>query len=407
MIFRLALIVFLLVMIVLQGCATPSRMDAVPLELQGSAVIPGLSGVRYRVGFDTDKIVKEGLESVRNELSHRADKGLSGPLPPAYFLAVSGGGDDGAFGAGLLNGWTKSGTRPEFKLVTGISTGALIAPFAFLGSDYDFRLEAFYTQTSPKDIMVDRPFYSLLTSDSFSDNTPLWSRVENEVTRELLDAIAAEYEKGRLLFIGTADLDARQPYIWNMTKIAKSRDPRALALFRAIMIASAAIPGAFSPVMIDVDVDGRKYQEMHVDGGTMTQVFVYPPSMNLQKTAREVGVDRERIMYIIRNSRLDPGWASVDRSIMTIAERAISSLIHAQGLGDLYRLYLTAQKDDVDYNLAYIPETFNKPHLEMFDTEYMRALYRLGYDMMLKGYPWAKTPPGFREPIFQDQQEQE
>jgi len=136
---------------------------------------------------------------------------------------------------------------------------------------------------------------------------------------------------------------------------------------------------------------------MHVDGGTMAQVFIYPPALDLKKLEREAGIeDRERILYIIRNSRLDPEWASVERSVMSIAERAISSLIHSQGIGDLYRIYLTAQKDGVDYHLAFIPETFDEPHREEFDTEYMRALYRTAYDMAAEGYPWAKHPPGLR-----------
>lgn len=378
----------------LQGCAGPGRLPAVPLELQGNVFIAGVSEVRYRPVQDLDRIVEEGKESIRRELAYRKSQGLSGPMPPSHFLAVSGGGDNGAFGAGLLNGWTSAGTRPEFKLVTGVSTGAIIAPFAFLGSAYDSRITKFYTETGSKDILRKRPIYSILSSDSLADSSPLWQRVAEEVTRELLDAIAAEYAKGRLLFVGTADLDARQGYIWNMTKIAANPDPRALHLFQAIIVASAAIPGAFSPVMIDVEAGGEQYQEMHVDGGTLAQVFVYPPSTDLKKLAREVGVERDRVMYIIRNSRLDPEWASVDRRIMSIAQRAIASLIHTQGVGDLYRIYLTAEKDEVDYNLAFIPPTFNEPHREMFDTEYMRALYKTAYDMAIKGYPWSKHPPG-------------
>jgi hypothetical protein len=355
----------------LQGCATPSRLPAVPSELQGKAVIPGLSEVRYRPGVDNDRLAEDGKESIRRELAWRAGQGLPEQLPPAHFLAISGGGDN--------------------------STGALIAPMAFLGKEYDYRLEEFYTQIEPKDILIKRPFYAILSNDSLSDNSPLWSRVAEEVTRELLDAIAVESRKGRILFVGTADLDARQGYIWNMTKIAESQDPRALELFRAIIIASAAIPGAFSPVMIDVEAEGEKYQEMHVDGGTLAQVFIYPPSLDLKRLARESGIVRERSLYILRNSRLDADWASVDRKVMSIAGRAISSLIHSQGRGDLYRIYLTAKKDDVDYNLAFIPPTFNEPHKELFDTEYMRALYKTGYDMAVGGYPWAKYPPGFNE----------
>jgi hypothetical protein len=163
------------------------------------------------------------------------------------------------------------------------------------------------------------------------------------------------------------------------------------------MIASAAIPGAFPPMMIDVEAGGQKYQEMHVDGGTMAQVFLYPPSIDVKGLERQQKVGhRERRLYIIRNSRLDPEWAQVDRRTMTIAGRAISSMIQTQGIGDLYRIYVTAQKDGLDYNLAYIPPSFNVPKKEDFETAYMRQLFDVGYSMAAKGYPWQKTPPGFQ-----------
>jgi hypothetical protein len=379
----------------LQGCATLKRQAAVPVALQGKAEIPGLSGVRYRVGIDDAEMVREGIESNKRELAYFAASGHEGPFPPAVALAVSGGGDNGAFGAGLLNGWTAAGDRPEFKLVTGISTGALIAPFAFLGPKYDDALKEVYTQVSPKDIADPRSIFAAIFSDAMADNAPLWRLIDKHVNRELLDAIAAEYTtKGRLLLVGTTDLDAQLPIIWNMTKIAASRDPKALKLFRTIMIASAAIPGAFPPVLIDVYVDGSHYQEMHVDGGAMTQVFIYPPSMHIQEV-RAATHKRERKAYIIRNSRLDPEWSQVERKTMSIAGRAISSLIQTQGIGDLDRIYLTTQRDGVDFNLAYVPSTFNAPHKEDFDPEYMRQLFALGYEMAAKGYPWKKAPPGF------------
>jgi predicted acylesterase/phospholipase RssA len=383
------------VLALVQGCAGPVRRDAVPEALTTKAVVPGLADVRYRIGVDTEAIAQEAVESVRREQAHLASRGHRGPLPPAVFLAVSGGGDNGAFGAGLLNGWTAAGDRPEFKLVTGVSTGALIAPFAFLGPEYDGKLRAFYTSLSAKDILEERSLVAALTSDALADNRPLWNRVAEEVDQALLDAIAAEYAKGRLLLVGTVDLDARQGVLWNLTKIAASGDPKALHLFRALMIASAAIPGAFPPVMIDVEVDGRPYQEMHVDGGTMAQVFVYPPSLRLKESARKHGVERERRVYVIRNARLDPEWAQVERRTMSIAGRAIASLIHTQGIGDLYRIYATTQRDDVDFNLAYVPASFDVAHPEEFDTEYMRALFQTGYDMAAKGYPWQKVPPGY------------
>ncbi len=392
------ILIGLVALLLAPGCATPPRQPAVPEKLQNQAQIPGLEKVRYRIGNPEDlaEMAREGIASIKREEAYLASSGHQGPLPPAAFLAISGGGDNGAFGAGLLNGWTAAGDRPTFKLVTGVSTGALTAPFAFAGPAYDATLKEVYTTISAKDILEPRSLLAALTSDAMADNHPLWKLIAKYVDRPLLDVIAAEYAKGRLLLVGTTDLDARRGIIWNLTKIAASPDPKALDLFRTLMIASAAIPGAFPPTMIDVVADGQPYQEMHVDGGATAQVFVYPPSFDLKASARKLGIQqRERRVYVIRNSRLDPEWAQVERSTMTIAGRAISSLIHTQGIGDLYRIYLTAQRDGVDFNLAYIPDSFNAPHLEDFDTEFMRKLYAVGYDMAAKGYPWQKTPPGF------------
>ena len=374
-------------------CSHPQRLPAVPQTLQSKAIVPGLPGVRYRAGL-LEEMKGDAMESLERERAYLASQGHSGPLPPAMFLAISGGGDNGAFGAGVLNGWTAAGNRPTFKLVTGVSTGGLIAPFAFLGPAYDATLKELYTDISPKDILEKRSILAALTNDALADNRPLWRQLEAHVNREMLDAIAAEYQKGRLLVIGTTDLDARQGVIWNMTKIAASKDPRALDLFRKIMIASAAIPGAFPPTMIDVEADGHAYQEMHVDGGCSAQVFVYPPSINLGAISREKGFERTRRLYIIRNARLDPDWSDVERKTLTIAQRAIDSLIQNQGMGDLYRIYTTSQRDGVEFNLARIPSTFSAPHKEQFDTAYMRALFDTAYTMASHGYPWENVPPG-------------
>jgi hypothetical protein len=150
--------------------------------------------------------------------------------------------------------------------------------------------------------------------------------------------------------------------------------------------------------MIDAEVDGKSYQEMHVDGGASAQVFLYPPSLNIRARDRATGSARERRAYVIRNARLDPDWAQVERRTLSIAGRAVSSLIQTQGVGDLYRIYLAAQRDGLDFNLAYIPRTFTAPLKEPFETEYMRELFQLGYDMAVDGYPWANAPPGFAAP---------
>lgn len=386
---------FLLIASALQlgvaGCSTPQRLPAVP-----TASIPqastGLGQVRYLVSRETDTFAADAHAVLQREHDWLASQGRSGqPLPPAYFLAISGGGDNGAFGAGLLNGWTASGTRPEFKVVTGVSTGALIAPFAFLGPKYDYVLERVYTQTSQKDIFKKRGMIKGIFGDAMADTAPLAGVIASYVNQQLLDEIAAEYAKGRVLLVGTANLDSLEPVIWNMTAIAASKDPRAIPLFRQILLASASIPGAFPPVMIDVDVGGTRYQEMHVDGGTMAQVFLFPPSIDVAKVG---AAQRKRVVYIIRNARLDVDWASVERRTLPIATRAIGSLTRTQGIGDLYRIYVTSQKDGIDFNLAYIPPSFNVPHTEEFDTNYMRQLYATGRDMAQAGYQWQKYPPG-------------
>lgn len=381
----------------LAGCASPGRLPAVP-----TASIPqaqtGLGQIRYLVARETDTFATDARASLQREHDWLASQGHSGPLPPVNFLAVSGGGDNGAFGAGLLNGWTAAGTRPQFKVVTGVSTGALIAPFAFLGPKYDYVLQRVYTQTSQKDIFKKRGLIKGIFGDAMADTSPLAEVIASYVNRQLLDEIAAEYAKGRVLLVGTGNLDSLEPVIWNMTAIAAHKDPRAISLFRSILLASASIPGAFPPVMIDVDVNGTRYQEMHVDGGTMAQVFLFPPSI----TAERIGADasRKRVLYVIRNARLDADWASVERRTLPITTRAIGSLTRTQGIGDLYRIFATTQKDRIDFNLAYIPPTFNVPHREEFDTNYMQQLYGVGRQMALAGYHWQKYPPGYVAPVI-------
>ena len=368
------------------------RRSAVPSQLQGLAVVPGFSiFVRY---FPTDathveEFEKDFLASLERERLELAGRGHTGALPPASYLAISGGGDNGAFGAGLLNGWSATGERPTFKLVTGVSTGALIAPFAFLGPAYDRTLKSIYTGISFHDIALKRSPLWVLLGDALADNAPLRKLVERTVTREVLDAIANERDKGRILLVATTNLDARRPVIWNITEIAAARSTVALELVRKILVASSAIPGTFPPVMIDVLAGDKSYQEMHVDGATASQVFVYPAAMHLQQLAK-----RKRALYIIRNARLDPEWAQVERRTVPIVFRAIACLVQFQGIGDLYTIYTVTQRDQIAYNLAFIPPTFDYPHKQIFDTKYMTELFAVGERMAVKGTDWWwKQPP--------------
>jgi len=372
----------------LTGCATPPRQPAVPAEDQGRAQVLGMPGVRYTLR-DGELLRRDGKAAVERERAALVASGHRGPLPPISSLALSGGGDEGAFGAGLLVGWTASGDRPSFRLVTGVSTGALIAPFAFLGSGYDAALREVYTEVSGGDIFVRRWIGAAIWGDSLADVTPLRRLIVRHVDRDMLDAIRVEYARGRVLLIATADLDSREPVLWNIGKIAESGHASALELVQDLLVASAAIPGAFPPVMIDVEVDGRRYQEMHVDGGTLTQVFGYPQAVDLG----DPPIARERRLYVIRNGRLDFHREEVPRRAVSIVARSVSALIQSQGYGDLIRIAATSERDGIDFRLAFIPRSFDRHADEPFDRDYMNALFEFGYGLARGGYPWATRPP--------------
>jgi hypothetical protein len=377
--------------LLLAGCGPLARESSVPRADTARAQPLGLSNTRFYADADPAPLIAEATAALAREEAVLRQQGLSlQRLPPVNYLAVSGGGDNGAFGSGLLNGWSELGTRPTFKVVTGVSTGALIAPFAFLGSAYDGPLREVYTTMTPDKIYRARGMSAALFDDAMADTTPLSLVIAKYVDQQLLDAIAAEYQKGRLLMIGTTDLDAQRPVIWNIGAIAASGRPGALDLVRKILRASAAIPGLFQPVLIDVELDGKKYQELHVDGGAIAQLFLYPASLDLSK----LGVKRERHAYVIRNARLDPDYAMAERRTVSIASRAINTMLAASGSNDVLRLYFIAQRDGVDYNLAYIGADFDVEKKEEFDQAYMRALYDYGYRQMKAGMPWHKAPPG-------------
>jgi len=379
----------------LPGCSSPARGPAVPLGQAGRATVLGISNERFLPMLGTAALEAEFVKAM--ERSGRTQLLLTNkPAPMMNMLAVSGGGENGAFGAGLLNGWTQQGTRPVFDLVTGVSTGALSAPFAFLGSAYDAQLKAVYTEISPSDILERRsPLRAALFDDGLTDNAPLFRTITRYLTDDMIAAIANGYDDGRLLLIGTTDLDAQMPVIWNIGAIAKSKHPRAPDTIRRILLASAAIPGAFPPTMFDVISEGQHYQELHVDGGAFAQAFLYPASVTEQRRVRLA----KRLptlaitAYVIRNGRLDPEWSTVQRQTLGIAGRAISTMIAASGYNDVVKMYNNTLRDDVTFNLAYIGKDFTKALPGPFDPGFMQALYDYGYQRAIKGYDWSHRPP--------------
>jgi hypothetical protein len=269
------------------------RRTPVPPSERRDAIVLGLPNAR----FFLDEAAAMSAEQEQALFREAKSLGVSpgGILPTGQYLSLSGGGDKGAFGAGLLVGWTAHGDCPKFKLVTGVSTGALSAPFAFLGPEYD-----------------------------------------------------------------------------------------------------AALP----PGLIDVEANGKSYQEMHVDGGAVSQAFLIPPSLIVRMAQERAGFRRESfVAYVIRNSRLRTEWSDVQRTTLPIAGKAVSIMLNYIGLGDLYHIYLAMQRAGADFNVAYIGDGFQAEHKEQFEQGYMRALYHYAYEKAARGYPWEHAPPGFQAEV--------
>ena len=385
------LILFAISAMLLLGACTGVRiLPAPPPESYQSAEIPGFGDIRIW-GDAAPPDARERLALIRGQLGETARRTGQVLNNGRYdVLVLSGGGSDGAFGAGLLNGWTEAGGRPEFGLVTGISTGALLAPYAFLGPDYDDELERLFTNTETDDLLVLNPLKALLGRTlAITDSGPLRETVERALSPGLVRAIAAEHRKGRRLWIGTTNLDAQRPVIWDIGEIAISGHPDAPALMRDILLASAAIPGVLPPVEIEVSVNGARHAEMHVDGGVTRQLFFYPRDVKLIEQAEDdVSGIRKGTIWVIRNTKLDPEYAATGAGVLPIATRSVSTLLKAAGVADVQVIEAQAERDGWGLRRISVPARFNEVEREIFDPVYMRRLYELGYGLALEGAPW-------------------
>lgn len=381
-------------LVLISGCGASLEelRTPVPEPLVASARLPGYSQVRFW-GDDGNSVSHAYIEAGAAQVMRAAKTDRSVNPYDRKFLAISGGGSNGAFGAGLLIGWSAAGNRPHFDIVTGVSTGSLIAPFAFVGPAYDRQLREVYTETSGKDIYKRKGFLSIIGSESAADNTPLRNMVARYMDDRLIADIVREHNKGRRLLIGTTNIDAERPVIWDIGAIALSKDPNRIQLIRDILVASASIPVVFPPVRLNVVADGHRYDELHVDGGTSNQSFLFPSNFTAKDADKLIGRKPKRTLYVIRNGKVNPEWSAVKPRIAAIAGKSIASLIKTQGIGDLYRLYSNAQRDKIDYNAIWVPASFELKEKEPFEPTYMRALFNLGYEMGKNGIPWSKQPP--------------
>jgi predicted acylesterase/phospholipase RssA len=381
------------VLLLFTGCTSLER-NPVPIDSMNRAVIPGMPDIRDWGDEPSPRFQEDLVQSVRDEWE--ASGSVSGGMEA---LLLSGGGSNGAFGAGFLRGWTEAGTRPAFKLVTGVSTGALTAPYAFLGPDYDEALEKLFTTVTKKDIYKIRNPLTVMRKDSLARTDPLAAMIEQLVDVAMMQKIAAEHLRGRRLYVGTTNLDAQRLVVWNMGAIAASGRPGSLELFRRVLLASASIPVAFPPVYIDVEVDGARYDEMHVDGGVIAEFFLWGATVNIASAQRELGVDAAQrgkaSVYIIRNGQIDAEPEQVERNLVDIASRSMITLLKAVAMGDLIRIWALAQRDGVDFNYIGIPPEHAETPAGAFNPTEMRRLFDLGRRLALEPEPWHTEPPSF------------
>lgn len=306
------------------------------------------------------------------------------------YLALSGGGADGAYGVGVLNGWTTARTRPTFSVVSGVSTGGLIAPFAFLGSQYDDTLKEVYTSGIAESLLNDPSIMRVLFGSGLFGNTRLRELVARYVGPDILAQVARENAKGRKLLVVTTDLDTQRTAIWDMGKIAAVGTPEALKLFRDVMAASASIPLVFPPIMIDAEGQGRRFQEMHVDGGVTAPVLTLPEALFSQD--RLPGNARMNI-YILVNKKIERNFELVSNSTIDVASRSLSSITQSQTRSIIFSTYDFAKRNRLGFHLSYIARDYPAPPSEGFDTAYMRALYQYGYEKAASGQAWTSTLP--------------
>ena len=361
-----------------------------PADVHEQAIIPGLPEARFWGDDYSDLLVRGEIERIDASLRERWERaGRPADGVPINALALSGGGPDGAFAAGLLNGWSETGTRPEFDLVTGISVGALIAPFAFLGPDYDHALRTIFTEFGAEDVAVFAPFAALGGALGLLDTQPLRRTIRDLIDAPTVEAIAAESRAGRRLLIGTTNIDAARPVIWDMGAIAEAGE---VELFGDVMLASASIPGAFPPVLIDVEAGGRSFSEFHVDGGVTHSVILWPTGVE-RVFPRIPGVAQRGTIHVIQNNQLRPPFTPVDPRLSQIAARSLSTLIRAQTSADLAQIYNAAQAVGYDFRLIFVPPSATAPGTTDFDRAYMTALFEQAETLGRGSIPWFEAPP--------------
>ena len=378
------------------GCASTTPRIPYTLAEGQAADVPGMpADVRFYA--DSPAFVYERFrQGVVAQAQARHE--------PVTYLALSSGGSDGAFGAGFLKGLSESHQRPQFTIVSGISTGALMAPFVFLGQGYDGTLQDLYTNGYASALVKDVSVLNAVVGNAFVDSDKLGKFIARYIDQGVLDAVAAEHRKGRRLIVVTTNIDQQRSVIWNMGAIADSHAPNALSLFRQVLAASASIPALFPPRLIEVESGGRKFQEMHVDGATVRQVYVAPDELIFG--GKSAGPSPVKDLYILVNNKIDPSFQVVENNTVSLAARGLSTILKREGRNNVLSSYAYATSHGMGYHIAFIdadaPEAPSTDAAEQFSTEYMTTLFARGEAKGRMTGPWLSHPPLSTDPAGHD-----
>ena len=376
-----------------------------PASSVEGAIVPGYDNVRVW-GDEVSQPLLESIARKDEDVRAAAEAGRSPrSLLQANFLAISGGGDQGAFAAGVLSGWATRGDRPDFEVVTGVSAGALAAPFAFIGPSCDRVLRDVYTKFGAHELYRSRGLRGYFT-DAFGDNEPMKRVVDSYATDRFLDQIAEGYHNGRRLFILTTNLDAQRPVVWDLSAVAASRQPDRREMFAKILLASSAVPGLFPPVYFQVlAADGKKYTEMHVDGGVTAQLVFVPPEAKVLEIEDNIfKMRRKRNLYVIRNSKIAPEYQPTLGRALSITSRAVRTMVKYQVISDLARLLKFAETNNTSFHYCAVPASLEMQGRTPFDKSLAQELFVSGEEVGLKAL-WSAIPPyspALEIPVFEE-----
>ena len=341
-------------------------------------------------------IERSALESYFARMSREYKE--TGESRPFDILVISGGGPYGAFGAGVLRGWKN---RPEFDVVTGISVGALMGPYALVNEEPAYE-KLYEMLRNPAGDWARKGYFFGLFGASFYRNEGLRERVRAELDDEFVARMAAAQKDRRVLFVGAANLDLGMMRIFELAAMAQRKEKQRI---EDVLMASAAIPVIYPPVTIDDD--------LYVDGGTVAQMFLPLRARGLRQL-----LDRwkERFptapfpklrLWVIVNGQLtaplgttQPRWSSIAmRSYATLSASLLAMTLDRFRLG----ADLADERQPVDLEFRYmaIPAGFEMKPLDrdIFDRETMRKLAELGRTMAAQGKWRSKVP----DPIWPEE----